>query len=148
MKNKNRRSIFKHLTRRETEDLLNAVKHDKYWKVNLENKDLIFVVALSRAKIKSRRGMYVKATYVKRVEVVKDAAKFCRKWRVLLIDRKRMLAVSVLTWKAFNKIFSKRMGPLLSFMFSHGRLPPYINKYVLSKMLKNYSLGQVQSASS
>ncbi|MEM2344083.1 MAG: hypothetical protein QXI73_02035 [Thermoproteota archaeon] len=146
MKNKNKGSIFKYLTRREAEDILNAVKHDKYWKVDMENKDLIFVVALSRARVESRRGMYAKATYVKRVEVVKEAARFCRKWRVLLVDRRRMLAVSVLTWKTFNKIFSKGIGPLLSFMFSHDVLPPYINKYVLSKMLKYYNLEQVQSS--
>lgn len=141
MKIKPRGSVFKSLTKRETEDLINAVKHDKYWKVSPEDEDFIFVVALSRARVKSRRGMYTKATYFKRIEVTKDAAKFCRKWRILLVDRRRMLAISVLTWRAFNKIFSKGIGPFLSFILSHSALPPYINEGVLSKMLKYYSLG-------
>ncbi len=131
-------SIFRSLTRREAEDLINAVKHDKYWKVSPKDKDFIFVVALSRARVKSRRGMYAKATHVKRVEVIKEAAKFCRRWRILLVDKRRMLAVSVLTWRAFNKIVSKGMGSIIRFILLHGTLPPYINEKALSKMLESY----------
>lgn len=141
-------SIFRSLTRREAEDLINAVKYDKYWKVSPQDKDFIFVVALSRARVKSRRGLYAKATYVKRVEVVREAAKFCRKWRVLLVDRKRMLAVSVLTWKTFNKIISRGMAPIISFILLHSNPPPYINENILSKILEYYELEEPRSASS
>jgi len=137
-----RGSVFKSLTRREAEDLINAVKHDKYWKVSPRNDDFIFVVALSRARVKSRRGLYARATYVKRIEVIREAARYCRKWRILLVDRRRMLAVSVLTWRAFNKIVSKGIGPIISFILSHGTLPPYVNENILSRMLKHYELEQ------
>lgn len=141
-------SIFKLLTRREAEDLINAVKHDKYWKINPEDKDFIFVVALSRARVRSRRGMYAKATHVKKIEVIKEAARFCRKWRILLVDKRRMLAVSVLTWRAFNKIVSKGTGSIIRFILLHGTLPPYINEKELSKILEDYSLEQVGNVSS
>jgi hypothetical protein len=148
MRSKYRGSIFKFLTRREAEDLINAVRDDKYWKVSPENKDFIFVVALSRARIRSRRGMYAKATHVKRVEVIKEAAGFCRRWRVLLVDKRRMLAVSVLTWRAFNKIVSKGMEYVIRFILLHGTFPPYINEKVLSKMLESYYLKEVRDTSS
>ncbi|MBO3800151.1 MAG: hypothetical protein FGF52_03765 [Candidatus Brockarchaeota archaeon] len=136
-------SIFRSLTRKEAEDLINAVKHDKYWKVSPEDRDFIFVVVLSRARIKSRRGMYAKATHFRRIEVVKEAARFCRRWRILLVDKRRMLAVSVLTWRAFNKIVSKRVGPIVRFILLHSTLPPYINEKALSKILENYDLEQI-----
>jgi hypothetical protein len=148
MTNNLKGSLFRSLARKEAEDLMNAVKHDKYWKVSPEDKDFIFVVALSRARVKSRRGMYAKATHVKRVEVIKEAAGFCRRWRVLLVDKRRMLAVSVLTWRAFNKIVSKGMGYVIRFILLHGTFPPYINEKVLSKMLESYYLKEVRDTSS
>lgn len=127
-------SIFKGLTRREAEDLINAVKSNKYWKVNPGDRDFICVVALSRARIKSRRGMYAKATHLGRVEVSKEAAKFCRKWRILLVDTKRMLAISVLTWRAFNRIVSKGLGPAICSMLVWDKPPVYFNARMVSKL--------------
>jgi len=127
-------SVFKGLTRREAEDLANAVKHNKYWRISPGNRDFICVVALSRARVKSRRGMYAKATYLGRVEVSKDAARFCRKWRVLLVDARRMLAVSVLTWRAFNRIVSKRLGSEVCSMLLAGRVKPYFNTGAVLKI--------------
>ncbi|MEM2930449.1 MAG: hypothetical protein QW797_06275 [Thermoproteota archaeon] len=120
-------SVFKGLTKREAEDLVNAVKHDKYWRLSPGNREFICVVALSRARVKSRRGMYARATHFGRVEVSRDAANFCRKWRVLLVDTRRMLAVSVLTWRAFNKIVSKGLGSEVCSMLLAGRIPVYFN---------------------
>lgn len=130
-------SIFWGLTTRETEDLINAVKHDKYWKIDPKNKDFICVVALSRARIKSRQGMYAKATYLKRVEVSTPAAKFCRKWRILVVDMRTMSAVSVLTWKAFNRIISNGLGPIVYSMLIHGEHKPYFNTNTVSRILKS-----------
>ncbi|MBO3832861.1 MAG: hypothetical protein FGF51_05685 [Candidatus Brockarchaeota archaeon] len=120
-------SVFKGLTKREAEDLVNAVKHDKYWRISPVNREFICVVALSRARVKSRRGMYARATHFGRVEVSKDAANFCRKWRILLVDTRRMLAVSVLTWRAFNMIVSKELGLEVCAMLLAGRIPSYFN---------------------
>ncbi|MGQ9596086.1 MAG: hypothetical protein ACUVUS_01680 [Thermoproteota archaeon] len=132
-----RESIFKGLTKREAEDLINAIKHDKYWRIVPEVKDFVCVIALSRARIRSRRGMYAKVTYLRRVEVSRDAAKFCRKWRVLLVDTRSMLAISVLTWKAFNKIVLRGMGPIIYYFLMHDKLPPYFNTNTISKILRN-----------
>ncbi|MCX8183388.1 MAG: hypothetical protein N3F08_03090 [Crenarchaeota archaeon] len=127
-------SVFKGLTKREIEDLVNAVKHGKYWRISPMSKEFICVVALSRARLKSRRGMYAKATHFGRVEVSKDAAKFCRKWRVLLVDTRRMLAVSVLTWRAFNLIVSKGLGPEVCAMLLVGKIPCYFNTSTVLKI--------------
>lgn len=132
-----RESIFKGLTKREAEDLINAVKHDKYWRIVPEDNDFVCVIALSRARIRSRRGMYAKVTYLRRVEVSRDAAKFCRKWRVLLVDTRSMLAISVLTWKAFNKIVLRGMGPIIYYVLMHHKLPPYFDNNTISKILRN-----------
>ncbi|NHV98975.1 MAG: hypothetical protein HA496_04915 [Thaumarchaeota archaeon] len=120
-------SVFKRLSKKEAEDLVNAVKHNKYWKISPSHREFICVVALSRARVKSRRGMYARATHYGRVEVSKSAASFCRKWRILLIDTRRMLAVSVLTWRAFKRIVSKGLGPEVCSMLETGSVPPYIN---------------------
>ncbi|MEM2087987.1 MAG: hypothetical protein QXF52_04855 [Thermoproteota archaeon] len=120
-------SVFKGLTKREAEDLVNAVKHDKYWRLSPGNREFICVVALSRARVKSRRGRYARATHLGRVEVSMDAANFCRKWRILLVDTRRMLAVSVLTWRAFNMIVSKGLGSEVCAMLLAGRIPCYLN---------------------
>lgn len=138
-------SIFRGLTRREAEDLINAVKHDKYWRIDPKNRDLICIVALSRARIKSRRGMYAKATYLKKVEVSMSAAKFCRKWRILLVDVKTMLAVSVLTWKAFNNIISSGLGPIVCSMSIRGEFIPYFNTSTVSRILKDIRLSSRES---
>lgn len=130
-------SIFRGLTEREAEDLVNAVKHNKYWRIDAGNRDFICVVALSRARVGSRRGMYVRATHLGRVEVSKDAARFCRKWRVLLVDARRMLAVSVLTWKAFNRIVSEGLGSTVCSMLISGRVPAYFNTSSVSKILED-----------
>lgn len=132
-----RGSVFRGLTRREAEDLINAVKHDKYWRIDPKNRDFICVVALSRARIKSRRGMYAKATYLKRIEISASAARFCRKWRILLVDMKTMSAVAVLTWKAFNKIISNGLGPVVCSTLLHSELTPYFNASTVSRMLKD-----------
>lgn len=129
--------MFRGLTRREAEDLINAVKHDKYWRMDPENRDFICVVALSRARIKSKRGMYAKATYLKRIKVLPSAARFCRKWRILLVDMRRMSAVSVLTWKAFNRIISNGLGPVVCSILLHGELTPYFNNSTVSRILKD-----------
>jgi hypothetical protein len=78
--------------------------------------------------------MYAKATYLGRVEVSRDAARFCRKWRVLLVDARRMLAVSVLTWRAFNRIVSKGLGSEVCSMLLAGRVPPYFNTGTVLKI--------------
>ncbi|MGQ9479341.1 MAG: hypothetical protein ACUVQ0_04865 [Thermoproteota archaeon] len=126
-------SIFRGLSRRESEDLLNAVKYDKYWKMDPSSDDFICVVALSRARVSSRRGMYARATHLKRVEVSKEAAKFCRKWRILLVDMRTRMAISVITWRAFNKIVSNELGQAFCFFSRHGKLSPYINIKAVSK---------------
>ncbi|MEM4228166.1 MAG: hypothetical protein QXZ66_00160 [Thermoproteota archaeon] len=120
-------SVFKGLTKREAEDLVNAVKHDKYWRLSPGNREFICVVALSRARVKSRRGRYARATHLGRVEVSMDAANFCRKWRILLVDTRRMLAISVLTWRAFNRIVSKGLGSEVCAMLLAGRISSYFN---------------------
>jgi len=127
-------SVFKGLTKKEAEDLVNAVKHDKYWRISPGNREFICVVALSRARVRSRRGMYARATHFGRVEVSRDAANFCRKWRVLVVDTRRMLAVSVLTWRAFNRIVSKGLGSEVCSMLLAGRVPAYLNTSTVLKI--------------
>ncbi|MEM3191127.1 MAG: hypothetical protein QXV17_10010 [Candidatus Micrarchaeaceae archaeon] len=126
-------SILGRISKKDGENLNAAIKSDKYWKVS-EGKGLIFAVALDRARIPAFEGRYVKATGFGRVVARDQVAKFCRKYRILLVDTKRMEAVSVLTWNAFRRLIGKH-GEHITTLVNQGKMPCYVNESNLNSVI-------------
>jgi hypothetical protein len=93
-------------TNKEIEDLVNAVKEDKYWNALPNYKDSLYVVALTRARIKANKANVVKVTHFGKILVDQDIAKFCSRGKILLLVRNdsRYRAKYVITWPAFLNI--------------------------------------------
>jgi len=127
-------SLLKRLKEKDRRNLIEAVKGDKYWNILPLDRSFVYVVALSRARVRGEEGFYARATALERVLLPAEIAKFCRKHRVLLVDVSNRRAVCVLTWRAFTKIM-KRHGEKVHEALSEGVLPPYINNRILRKLV-------------
>ena len=53
------KKIYPQCSMREIENLVSAIKSDKYWKVHKDKNDALYVVALTRAKIPLKGGFKV-----------------------------------------------------------------------------------------
>ncbi|MEM3322377.1 MAG: hypothetical protein QXY02_05435, partial [Conexivisphaerales archaeon] len=104
------------------------------WKVSEGGKGLIFAVALDRARTPAFKGRYVKVTGFGRVVARDQVAKFCRKYRILLVDTKRMEVVSVLTWNAFRRLMGKH-GEHITTLVNQGKMPCYVNESNLNLVI-------------
>lgn len=129
-------SIFRQLRRREREDLITAVKGNKYWKATSSNKDFIYVIALTRARVRTNEGFRARVTFLREAIMPRDVAKFCRRYRVLLVNRRTSIASCVITWKAFLRIIRNYSEDIYRMLTVDGGLPPYINIRVLNEVFK------------
>ncbi|MBC7092191.1 MAG: hypothetical protein H5T50_09855 [Nitrososphaeria archaeon] len=127
-------SLFKKLSRKDIENIREAIKAKKYWKMD---KTKIYTIILSRARIKVKDNFLVKTVSNGKVEVLPQPAKYCRKYRILVFDREKNVGLSVLTWNAFTEIM-KNYNKLILELSNSGLLPPYINMRVLIKLKKEY----------
>ena len=93
-------------TKKEIEDLVNAVKEDKYWNALPNYKDALYVVALTRARIRVNKANVVKVTHFGKILVDQGIAKFCSRGKILLVvrDDSHYRARYVITWPAFLNI--------------------------------------------
>jgi hypothetical protein len=93
-------------TNKEIEDLVNAVREDKYWNALPNYKDSLYVVSLTRARIKANKANVVKVTHFGKILVDQDIAKFCSRGKILLLVRNEShyRAKYVITWPAFLNI--------------------------------------------
>lgn len=93
-------------TNKEIEDLVNAIKEDKYWNALPNYKDALYVVALTRARIRVNKANVVKVTHFGKILVDQDIAKFCSRGKILLVvrDNSHYRARYVITWPAFLNI--------------------------------------------
>jgi len=93
-------------TNKEIEDLVNAIKEDKYWNALPNYKDALYVVALTRARIKVNKANVVKVTHFGKILVDQSIAKFCSRGKILLVvrDNSHYRARFVITWPAFLNI--------------------------------------------
>lgn len=108
--------------------MIEAIKWDKYWLVCPNYKNAIYVVALTRANIPKENGFQAKATYLKRVIVVPEAARFSRKGRILMTIKlgSNYVAKSVILWSAFLRLINEDPN-LIYNMLTEGKIPPFIN---------------------
>ncbi|MEM2506292.1 MAG: hypothetical protein QXF61_04530 [Nitrososphaeria archaeon] len=128
-------SLFKKLSQKDIENIREAIKAKKYWKLD-ETK--IYTLILSRARIKVRDSFLVKTASHGKVEVSPNAAKYCRRYRILIYDVQKNLGLSVLTWNAFTEIM-KKYSVLILELSNSGCIPSYINMKALIKLKKEYA---------
>jgi len=93
-------------TNKEIEDLVNAIKEDKYWNALPNYKDALYVVALTRARIKVNKANVVRVTHFGKILADQGIAKFCSRGKILLVvkDNSHYRAKYVITWPAFLNI--------------------------------------------
>jgi len=93
-------------TNKEIEDLVNAIKEDKYWNALPNYKDALYVIALTRARIRVNKANVVKVTHFGKILVDQSIAKFCSRGKVLLVvkDNSHYRAKYVITWPAFLNV--------------------------------------------
>ncbi|MFQ5970106.1 MAG: hypothetical protein ACE5J2_06400 [Nitrososphaerales archaeon] len=93
-------------TNKEIMDLVNAIKDNKYWNASPKYKGAVYVVALTRARIKANNANVVKATHFGKMLVDEKVAKFCSRGKVLLAvrDNTHYRARHVITWPAFLNV--------------------------------------------
>ena len=126
-------SVFKKIPKKERSDLIAAIKGKKYWNVSEEDRNYVYVVALSRAREKAPVGYYAKTSALGKIQVIPEAAKYCRKYRILILDLENRAAFSVLTWMAFTRIM-RRNDELVKTLIKNRLTPPYINRKVLREL--------------
>jgi len=89
---------------------VNAMKDDKYWNALPDSKEFFYVVALSRARIRSDEGNVATVTHVGKVILDRSISKFCSRGKVLLVSKQgsNYKAMCVITWPAFLNIMHSR----------------------------------------
>lgn len=93
-------------TGKEIEDLVNAVREDKYWNALPNYKDALYVVILTRARIKVNKDNVVRVTHFGKILVDERIAKFCSRGKVLLVvgQNSHYRGEHVITWPAFLNV--------------------------------------------
>jgi len=122
------RSLYPECTEREVEDLIAAIKGDKYWSGLPGRRDLIYIVALTKAKIPVEGGFQAKATHLKRVVVSKRASRFCRRGVILAALKTDgcYKVNTVLSWPAFLKVMRGKAEEVYR-LLSNPAAPPYLD---------------------
>ena len=120
---------------RDIEDLVAAIRGNKYWNIHPGLRDAIYVVALTRAEIASKRGFLARATHVGQIKVMEAAAKYCSKGRVLVAMKEGsgFEAVSVITWPAFIRFIRLDSSRIYEDLLS-GQLPPFIGERYVAEI--------------
>jgi hypothetical protein len=93
-------------TNKEIMDLVNAIKENKYWNVLPSEKDAVYVVALTRARIRVNKDNVVRVTHFGKILVDGEIAKFCSRGKVLLAvkENSHFKGRYIITWPAFLNI--------------------------------------------
>ncbi|MCL4344077.1 MAG: hypothetical protein JRN26_05100 [Nitrososphaerota archaeon] len=131
-------SIKDHISSRDWYDIREAIRANKYWNLTEETNYIVYALALSRARTPAKNGKYVRATGIGQVIAGNKQYWFCRKYRVLLINKMDRTVISVLTWNAF-KVAIKEGEKVMVHMIQSDSIPPYIN-YKMIKSLINSTI--------
>jgi len=128
-------SIKEHISEKDWYNIKEAIRNDKYWNLAEKNDNIVYSIALSRARTPARNGRYVRATGVGQVVAGERTRWFCRKYRVLLIDTRKGEVISVLTWDAF-KLAIKEGEKIIAQLIQAGSLPSYVNYKTIKDLMK------------
>ena len=126
----NFRRMYTKCSENEIGDLVSAIISAKYWKVHSERKDYVYVVALSQAKIPLKDGFRAKSNAIEKIIVSKEAAKFCRRGRVLTVKKSNgdFKSNTVIEWPTFIKIIREDQDFIYKLIFESPNPPPFINR--------------------
>ena len=136
-------AIYPQCSRREIQDLVNAIRNDKYWSVHPGTRDALYVVALTRASIPTPHGFRARATHLRTVTVPPEAAKYCRRGRVLVVVNRdpAPVAMVVATWPAFLRLMRLKTAVVYE-MLRSGALPAFIEERKAARMSRQISSNQ------
>jgi hypothetical protein len=140
--------VYPSCPKRDIEDLVAAIRGNKYWNIHPGFRDVIYVVALTKAEIASKQGLLARATHVGQIRVVEAAAKYCSKGRVLVAIKEGsgFEAVSVITWPAFIRFIRLDSSRIYEDLLS-GQLPPFIGeRYVAEIRQKAEASSQISNS--
>jgi hypothetical protein len=100
------------LARKEIEDLVSSIRNEKYWNALPSSRDAVYVLALSRARVRVKGGKVATVTHFGKVLVEEGVAKFCSRGKVLLLirDDSHYTARYVITWPAFLNVMRGDAG--------------------------------------
>lgn len=128
------------MSEREIDDLAEAIKSNKFWYALPSNKQFIFVVALSRARIKKGSFYLAKATYLKQIYIPQEIKEYVRKFMIVLVERETKKGKVVMSWKTFLSLMrSKRyaLPHILSLSIPKKLSRKDINELIKSSQLQD-----------
>lgn len=127
--------VYPSCSRRDIEDLVAAIRANKYWRIHSGLRNALYVVALTRAKITSQGGFLARATHLGQIKVTEAASKYCRKGRVLVAIKKNsgFEAVSVITWPVFLRFIRLNSGRVYEDLLN-GRLHAFIGERYVAQI--------------
>ena len=122
----------------EIDDLVSAIRSNKYWKVHSEKNDAIYVVALTQARIPFKEGFKAKSTASKTVVVGQKAARFCRRGRILVVkdQGKTFISNTVIEWPIFLRLIRKNQNHVYKSLIENPNPPPLLNSRTFRGVLK------------
>lgn len=98
------RALYPTCSAKEISTLVAAIMGDKYWRVAPGVGDAIYVVALSRAKVRTPYGFKARCTHLGFIDMHRESSRHCRMGRILLAERARedfFTVRSVVPWPVF-----------------------------------------------
>lgn len=116
----------------DVENLIGAIEGNKYWYAVEGRKDLVYAVALTRARTFEEGRFWARCTGLGRVFVPSGLRKYVRRYKILLIDRGSKEVIRVLTWKAFRVALELNLPP--------EKMPSYMNFRSLKVLLDDNPL--------
>lgn len=136
------KKIYPSCSPHEIDDLVSAIRSNKYWKVHSEKSDALYVVALTQARIPFEDGFKAKSTAPKTVVVGRKAARFCRRGRILVVkDRgKTFVSNTVIEWPIFMRLIRKNQNQVYKFLIENPNPPPLLNSRTFRDVLKNMQI--------
>jgi hypothetical protein len=137
------KKIFPKCSAYEIENLVSAIRSNKYWNVHTEKKNAFYAVALTQAKIPFKDGLKAKSTAPKLVTVSAKAARFCRCGRILVVKERGEYFVSdtVVEWPVFTRLIRQDQNVTYKFLIENPNPPVFIN----SLKFKKWSNAQVSN---
>ena len=121
----------------EIENLVSAITSNKYWKVHSERKDVLYVVALTQAKIPFKDGFKAESTVAKTVIVSPKAARFCRRGRILIVKDRGddFRSDTIIEWPVFLRLIQQDQDLTYKFVIENPDPPIFINSQIFKKIL-------------
>ena len=141
------RRMYEECGEKEVRNLVEAIKNDKYWSGRPGVKDVIYIVALTKAEIPLAQGFQARATFLGKVTVSREASPYCRRGRVLAAvkSESQYIVQSVITWPAFLRIMREKAEEAYHLLIS-GRFPAYLDSSDLGRIFRDQGTSTIKSS--